>query len=223
VTPTEASVLTNQSTLEITGYTDTEVQFVKILYVDARGEPQTGLVLVVPVGQPAKFWFEYQLPLNTDGNEHVVQVLGIDQAENFGEASFTYTAKVNKPFLEILGFKQRVTETFVWINGTTEPGIDTVTINGQQFPVEDQGFNVRWNLPIAEGNYSFTVSVRDAAGNVETWNDRTEVHAAAPPPPPPVQQAFWERFDFQLAAGVGLLAVAAMALLMAFSRRREVD
>jgi hypothetical protein len=222
-TPKELSVLTNLTTLEITGYTDTMDSLVTILYTDLRGQPAADRVLTVPVGLPAKYRFEYILALNPDGNQHSVTVRASDLAENFDEQVFTYTAKVNKPFLSITGFKTRVTETFVWVNGTTEPGIAGVTINGQEFPIVDQGFNVRWNLPITEGNYSFTVSVRDAAGNANTWTNRTEVHTlvttTAPPPPPPV----WERLEVQVAVGAGLFGVALAALAVALTRRRPVE
>jgi len=74
-------------------------------------------------------------------------------------------------------FKTRVTDTYIWINGTTEAGISKVTINGQDFEVSSQFFAVRWNLPIQSGKLHLHVSVRDQAGNQNTYTNRTDVQA----------------------------------------------
>jgi hypothetical protein len=172
---------------------------------------------------PIHYRFEYTLVLITDGNDHLVEVRASDIAGNLDSTTFTYTAKVSAPFLEIIGFKTKVTETYLWINGTTEAGIEKVSINGQDFAVVDQFFAVRWNLPIQSGNYTFTVSVRDDAGNQNVYTNRTEVQvvttglAAAP------AKSFFETQTFQVAVGAGLFGVALAVFMMAVMRRRETE
>ena len=219
--PQGSSILTNQTTLEITGSTDTEGSVVTIVYTDARGVQSADPVPTIAVGTPIRYRFEYTLQLNTDGNEHTVQVRAADLAGNFESATFTYTAKVGKPFLEVIGFKPKVTDTFVWINGTTEAGVDKVTINGQTFDVVDQFFAVRWNLPITEGNYTFTVSIRDDAGNQNVFQGKTEV--AVPKPVTPVGEEGPGLLSSTALIGVaaGLLGAAFVVLFLALARRQE--
>jgi hypothetical protein len=219
--PSGTDVLTNQTTLPITGYTDSEGGLIKVVYTDTRGVQLEEIVTTVAVGTPIKYRFEYALVLNTDGNGHDVEVRAVDSAGNFDTKMFTYTAKVGQPFLELVGFPSKVTDTFLWVNGTTEAGIETVRINGQDYDVVDQFFAVRWNLPLTEGNYSVTVSVRDDAGNLNTLSNRVEV--AVPPAvvatPPPVGVSN----DLLLGVGTGLLVGSLMLLVLALTRRRETE
>jgi hypothetical protein len=179
------------------------------------------IVTTVAVGTPIKYRFEYTLVLNTDGNGHDVEIRAVGSAGNFDTQVFTYTAKVGQPFLELVGFPSKVTEAFLWVNGTTEAGIETVRINGQDHPVFDQGFSVPWNLPLTEGNYSMTVSVRDDAGNLNTLSNRVEVAVSAEvgvaAPPPGVSN------DLLLGVGAGLLVGSVMLLVLALTRRRETE
>jgi hypothetical protein len=217
--PAGDTVLTNRSTMLITGYTDSEGSLIKVVYTNNRGESVSEIVTTVAVGTPIKYRFEYTLVLNTDGNGHDVEVQAVDSAGNFDSQTFTYTAKVGTPFLELVQFPTRVTDTFLWVNGTTEPGITTVRINGQDYDVVDQFFAVRWNLPITEGNYSITVSVRDDAGNVNTLTNRVEV---AVPPPTSTDNVVSNPVSNEVLIGAAALMLGAAIAVLAFalSRRR---
>jgi hypothetical protein len=217
--PAGSTVLTNRSTTLITGYTDSEGSLIKVVYTNNRGESVSEIVTTVAVGTPIKYRFEYTLVLNTDGNGHDVEVQAVDSAGNFDSQTFTYTAKVGTPFLELVQFPTRVTDTFLWVNGTTEPGITTVRINGQDYDVVDQFFAVRWNLPITEGNYSITVSVRDDAGNVNTLTNRVEV---AVPPPTSRENVVSNPVSNEVLIGAAALMLGAAIAVLAFalSRRR---
>jgi hypothetical protein len=218
--PAGDTVLTNRSTMLITGYTDSEGSLIKVVYTNNRGESVSEIVTTVAVGTPIKYRFEYTLVLNTDGNGHDVEVQAVDSAGNFDSQTFTYTAKVGTPFLELVQFPTRVTDTFLWVNGTTEPGITTVRINGQDYDVVDQFFAVRWNLPITEGNYSITVSVRDDAGNVNTLTNRVEV--AVPPPSSTGGDVVSNPVSNEVLIGAAALMLGAAIAVLAFalSRRR---
>jgi len=220
--PSGADVLTNRTTLLVTGYTDSEGSLVKVIYTNNRGEPLNEIVTTVAVGTPIKYRFEYTLVLNTDGNAHTVEVQAVDAAGNFDSQTFTYTAKVGVPFLELVGFPTKVTDTFLWVNGTTEAGIEKVRINGQEYDVVDRFFTVQWNLPITEGNYSVTVSVRDDAGNVNTLANRVEVAVPAVVQPRP-EGGGGIGNEVLIGAGAGLLGAAMAVLFFALSRRRETE
>src|SRR3990170_14793 len=83
-TPAEPTLLTNESTLQLTGYTDSADATVYVVYTDSRGLPQRDPVLTVPVGVPVQYRFEYTLVLNPDGNAHVVDVQAQDVAGGGG-------------------------------------------------------------------------------------------------------------------------------------------
>lgn len=221
--PAGGSVLTNETSLLITGYTDSAGSVVRITYTDVRGERLVEVVPTVAVGTPVKYRFEYELSLNTDGNAQEVEVRGVDPAGNSDAQTFTYVAKVGNPFLELVGFPTVVTDTFMWVNGTTESGIGEVTINGQKFEVVDQFFSVRWNLPVAEGNYTVTVSVRDDAGNSMTVTNRVQVEAPAPLHQTPTGSGAASSSDMLTLGAAGALGAAASMLFFVLARRRQTE
>jgi hypothetical protein len=222
ITPTQASLLTNQSQILVSGFSDAPDATIYVIHTTSV-ETKSDRVLTVAVGVPIEYRFEYMLELDTDGNSHSVDVRASDLAGNFDTVHFDYTAKVNPPALDILGFRDSTTETFVYINGSTDAGIDTVRINGQDFDVVGQYFSVRWNLPIQDGNYTFTISVRDQAGNANTWKGTVEVHVPQAGTTAPRQPGVLENPTVQVGLGAGLFGVALAALAMALARRREVE
>jgi hypothetical protein len=221
-TPSQSNVLTNQSQILVTGFTDAADATIFIRHTTSV-DTKSDIVLTVAVGVPIEYRFEYLLELDTDGNSHAVEVRASDLAGNSDTVRFDYTAKVNPPALDILGFKDSTTDTFVYINGSTDPGIDHVRINGQDFDVVGQYFTVRWNLPIQDGNYTFSVSVRDAAGNTNLWKGTVAVHALPPPPPAAHQPGVLENPTVQVGIGAGIFAFALAVLGMVLVRRRQVE
>ncbi len=176
--PEGTELLTNQEVAVVSGHTDDGGSIVWILYEDARGIMQQEAVVTSAIGSPTVFRFEYALLLVTDGEPHDVDVRAVDSAGNPAESRFSYTCKVIPPFLEILGFPRQTADTFVWVNGTTEAGIDSVTINGQQFDVVSQFFSVRWNIPAGFDRYRIDVVIRDAWGNMNRWSGEVELLGA---------------------------------------------
>jgi hypothetical protein len=218
--PAVASLLTNRSALDIVGYTDQSDAAVVVKYQDAQRVQREEQVQTVAVGLPIQYRFEFSLVLVDDANAHRVTVVSTDLAGNFAEASFEYTSKVTVPELELQGFRDATTETFVWINGTTSPGIDRVRINGQDFPVVAQGFTVRWNLPIQNGNYTFQISVQDDAGNRAVLQRVTEVHVATQGPGQVQQPGLLDNQGLQIGIGMLIFGVAIAVLAMTLLRRR---
>lgn len=222
--PEGSSLLTNQSAMDIVGYTDQADAVVKIAYFDSTLRRHDDQVQTVAVGLPIQYRFEFSLALVNDSNAHTVTVTATDLAGNFDSTSFDYTAKVNAPDLIISQFKDSTTDTFVWVNGTTSPGIDKVRINGQEFDVVAQGFSVRWNLPIQHGNYSFTVSVQDDAGNRNVWRGVTEVNVPVTGGEgPAARQGIFDSQAVQIGIGMLIFGVAIAVLGMTLMRRRQVD
>jgi hypothetical protein len=221
-TPSQSNLLTNQSQILVTGFTDAPDATIYIKHTTSV-ETKSDIVLTVAVGVPIEYRFEYMLELDTDGNSHAVEVRASDLAGNSDTARFDYTAKVNPPALDILGFKETTTDTFVYINGSTDPGIDHVRINGQDFDVVGQYFSVRWNLPIQDGNYTFSVSVRDAAGNTNLWKGTVAVHALPPPTEQARQPGVLDNPTVQVGIGAGIFAFALAMLGMVLVRRRQVE
>ncbi len=224
--PEGTSLLTNRSTLEIVGWTDAADATVWLRSANQQGVVEPQQVQTVAVGLPIQYRFEWELTLVPDGNVHSVELRSIDEAGNFATVRFDYTSKVNPPELVLTGFKDSTTDTFVWINGTTSQGIEKVRINGQDFDVVAQGFSVRWNLPIQHGNYTFRVSVEDAAGNRNVTLRTTEVNVPAPPCTTNcggTDGGIMANPSFQVGAGAILLGAAFAVLAMTLSRRREVE
>jgi hypothetical protein len=123
--------------------------------------------------------------------------------------------------VSLIDLADTVTETFVWVNGSTDEGITKVRINGQTFDVQNRFFSVRWNLPVTTGDYRFHVSVVDAAGNVGTAEDTVHVEVVRTGGGT-VGQGTAGGVSSELLTGamMGLLGVAVAVLLIGISRRK---
>jgi hypothetical protein len=178
------SVLTNQSTLKIDGNTGTESSVVVYVnFDDIRGIPAMVPLATSPNSSSGAFEFSYTLDLNSDDNVHRVELRAVDSAGNAVTVGFAYTCDLNPPALDILGFKHIVFENWEWINGSTDPDVSRVEINGESYDVMGQYFAIRVDLPTADQNYTFTVIIRDAAGNTNRWV--STVWRRTPPTPLP--------------------------------------
>ena len=217
--PAELTVLTNQRTLEIRGTTDSAGATVYLEYTNAAGAPVQDALPAAAVGLPVQYRFEREIDLVTDGNKHEVLVRVVDAAGNEATEVVTYTSKVTLPYVVLLNMPERTTETFVWVNGSTDEGISKVRINGQTFDVEARYFSVRWNLPVTSGDYTFRVTVVDQAGNVGLTTATLAVEI--PQAPGGVSTARAGVSSELLAGGaIGLLGVALAVLFVGWTRRK---
>jgi hypothetical protein len=217
--PLERTVLTNQRTLELRGWTDSPGATIYLEYNNSVGAPVRDALPAMPVGVPVVYRFERLLDLVSDGNIHIVKVRVVDAAGNEAEDFIAYTSKVTPPTVAILNMAERVTDTFVWVNGSTDEGISKVRINGQVFDVEGRFFSVRWNLPVTTGVYIFRVSVEDVAGNIGTTEATVQVDVERPGGSIATTPAGVSS-ELLTGAMVGLLGVAAAVLFIGYSRRK---
>jgi DNA-binding MarR family transcriptional regulator len=167
--PPAAQFATNQTSLEVRGFTDSPDAVAALLYDDLLGVPTTDTAAVT--GSPGSYEFSFLLTLNPDRAPHAVVLRLRDLAGNTAAQTFIYSCLTGEPLLEIISITPSPGEPFVWINGTTQAGIDAVEINGQPFQVYGQYFAVRYPA-LDWGTTKFTVRIVDAAGNenVQTRN-----------------------------------------------------
>ncbi len=217
--PETLVVLTNERTLEIRGSTNAQGATVFLTYTNAAGATIVDAIPAVPVGTPVTYRFERLIDLVPDGNVHTVTVRVVDLAGNEASQVVSYTAKVTPPSVELDPMPTTVTDTFVWVNGSTAEGITKVRINGQEFPVLARAFSVRWNLPVTNGDYTFRVSVVDAAGNVGS----TEATVKVTLPQQARTTAGTGGVSGELLAGAALavLGVSVAVLILGWSRRKQ--
>jgi len=184
--PSSSDFLTNQTAIPIEGYADSADAVVHIIYTDARGLIQMDPVLSNFNVSSSRFEFLYTLVLNADGYPHVVTVRIQDVAGNRVENLFQYTVDLLPPalFLEPL-VVFGTSPPRVWVNGSTEEGTDSVTINGEVAAVTVQAFSMLFDLAPTEGDTFFTVIATDAAGNSAT--ETLTAHFEFPPPPLPAE------------------------------------
>jgi hypothetical protein len=217
--PESLVVLTNERTMEIRGSTNAQGATVFLTYTNAAGATIVDAIPAVPVGLPISYRFERLIDLVPDGNVHAVTVRVVDLAGNEASQVVSYTSKVAPPFVELDPMPTSVTQTFVWVNGSTDEGITKVRINGQEFPVIARAFSVRWNLPVTSGDYTFRVSVVDAAGNVGSTESTVKVTL----PQQARTTAGTGGVSGELLAGAALavLGVSVAVLILGWSRRKQ--
>lgn len=184
--PSSLDFLTNQTALPIGGFVDGGDVVVYILYTDVRGLPQADPVPASLNASSSRWEFGYTLLLNADGNPHAVTVRARDVAGNTDERLFQYTVDVVRPALSVDPLVVfGISPPQVWVNGSTEENITSVTINEEVAAVTAGAFSVRFDLAPSEGDTFFVIVATDAAGN--SASQTLTAHFALPPPPLPAE------------------------------------
>ncbi len=164
--PLAPVVVTNLTTLEVAGYTDSADATVRVSYPDPAGNPTAELRTVSQGSTPGRYDFAFVLDVQADGLPHSVLVVVTDLAGNSASGGVVYTSRAGPPPLAASASVPASGETSVWINGTTGEDVATVYVKGAAYDVVAGTFSVRLDLPPTSGAHEIIVRVVDARGGV---------------------------------------------------------
>ena len=158
----------------------------------------------------------YDLELGPQDLDQYIVIKAFDEAGNEVIVTIHVFLDIVNPALHVDTVPQEVDIALLNINGTTDVNIQTVTVQGVEFPVIDGEFDIVWSL--AAGDNIITVLVHDEAGNSATETLEVTYNYVAPPTPPRPGE---EDEGLSSVYGIALLIAAITIVATAFIVTRQ--